>query len=76
MKNKQRFFCINGYWKDNKSTFHNYLVTDLEWDEENEDLDDKIFFYGLSEQILKELVWAKENTKLEFVVTDFKETFL
>lgn len=71
MENK--LFYINGYFKDDKTEFENYLVSVFDGlDEESSDFNDEdIFFYGLSE---KEIIEAMDTTKpngLEFVITAY-----
>lgn len=72
MENK--FFYINGYFKDDKTEFENYLVSVFDGlDEESSDFNDEdIFFYGLSEE---EIIEAIENpfiqNNLEFVITSY-----
>ena len=43
-----KYFSIDGYWKDDKSEFSGYIVKEFDDVEEDEDRDNKIFFYGLS----------------------------
>lgn len=64
-------YSINGYWKDNKSPFYGYQVTDTD-DTLPEELDQDIFFYGLSEKDLQEAVEQGEDTSLQFVITSFE----
>ena len=68
----RKFFYISGYWKDDKSEFDDFLVTDF--DDTIEEIDDQIFFYGLSENEIKEAVELGEETALEFVITSYSET--
>jgi len=63
------YFSISGYWKDNKSEFDGYIVTDS--DEILEDEEDKIFYYGLSEVEIKEAIELKEDTVHDFVITSY-----
>ena len=63
-----KYFEISGYWKDDKSEFSGYIVR--EYDDFDEELDDLIFYYGLSES---ELENSSEDDALEFVVTSFEE---
>ncbi len=63
-----KYFEISGYWKDDKSEFSGYIVR--EYDDVDEELDDLIFYYGLSES---ELENSSEDDALEFVVTSFEE---
>ena len=66
-----RYFTISGYWKDDKSEFTDYLVTD--YDDHNFE-DDNIFFYGLSESDIIGCI-NDEDTALEFVITSYKELY-
>lgn len=63
---------IDGYWKDDKSEFYGYLVTELDCTPEGYD-DDDIFFYGLSENQIKEAIELKENICNDFVITDYRK---
>lgn len=64
-------YSINGYWKDDKSTFEGYLVS--EYDDTHPELDDYIFFYGLSEADIKAAIEDGENTILDFVITSYEK---
>ena len=61
-------FLINGFWKDDKTKFSDYLVTDYD---DNADDDDEIFYFGLSESEIREAIKHKEDTALEFVITSY-----
>jgi hypothetical protein len=67
MKN---LFLIDGYYKDDKSEFTNYLVS--EYDDAPLDCDDDVFFYGLSENDIIDAIKSGEDTALEFVITGYK----
>lgn len=61
------YYMISGYWKDDKTTFEDYLVT--EWDSVPQGYnDDHFFYFGLSEKDLKE---SSIDDALEFVVTSY-----
>ncbi len=64
-------FYIDGYYKDDKSEFTNYLVTEYH-DDVASDGDDDVFYYGLSEADIVEAINSGENTELEFVITAYK----
>jgi len=65
------YFSINGYWKDDKTEFYGYIVSDTDDTGYNYGLDDEdIFFYGLSENEIKECL-NDENTGLDFVITSY-----
>lgn len=73
---ENRYFSINGYWKDSKEEFEDHTVKESE--EVLEEEDEEIFFYGLSEeQILSSIAShdaGQENTDdLEFVITSYTE---
>jgi hypothetical protein len=61
-------FLINGYWKDDKTKFSDYVVTDYD---DMEDDEDEIFYFGLNEEEIKEAIQLGWNTELEFVITSY-----
>lgn len=61
-------FLINGFWKDNKLKFSNYIVADRD---DNTDDEDEIFYFGLNEEEIKETIKLEWNTELEFVITSY-----
>ena len=63
-------FTINGYWNDDKTTFEDYIVTEYHTCPEGYD-DDEIFFYGLSEEDIKDCILNGSGI-LEFTITDYK----
>lgn len=63
-----RYFSISGYYKDDGSEFEGYIVK--EFDDVDEENDDDVFYYGLSEKNLRE---SSFDDGLEFVVTSFEE---
>lgn len=65
-----KYYKISGYWKDDKSPFNDYIVKDTH--DEDED-DDQIFFYGLSENDIEQAIKYGENTILEFVITKYED---
>ena len=62
----RRHWLISGYWKDDKTEFVDYLVTDYDDDYG----DENVFYYGLSEH---DLANSSEDDALEFVVTSYEE---
>jgi hypothetical protein len=64
-------FLINGFWKDDKTKFSDYVVTD--YDDNADDDDDEIFYFGLSEEEIKEAIKSGWNTELEFVITSYSK---
>ena len=67
-----KYFKISGYWKDDKSEFNDYIVKD-NYDVNDSDIDNNIFYYGLNENKIKDPINKKENTIHEFVITLYKE---
>ena len=61
-------FLINGYWKNDKTEFYDYVVTD--YDDNAED-DDEIFYFGLNESDIKEAIKDNGDDMLEFVITSY-----
>jgi hypothetical protein len=68
MENK--LIAISGYWKDDKSEFHDYLVSEL--DEIDEVNDDNIFYYGISLEFIKSNLNNLDGI-LDFVITSYRE---
>lgn len=67
-----KYFKISGYWKDDKSEFTDYIVKDTD-DAEKSDIDNNIFYYGLTENKIKDAIKKKEDTIHEFVITSYKK---
>lgn len=65
-------FSIDGYYKDDKSEFTDYLVN--EFDDTPEGFNDEdIFYFGLSEGEIKEAIKSGEdNGILDFVITNYR----
>lgn len=63
-----KYFSINGYWKDDKTEFENYTVSSYNSEEDD---DEEIFYFGLSEQEIKEAIKAGEETIFDFVITSY-----
>lgn len=70
-KNKGAFFKVSGFWKDDKIKFSDYIIKEL--DEVDENNDEEIFFYGLSEAEIKDLISKKWDTEQEFVLTNYEK---
>jgi hypothetical protein len=68
-----KYFRINGYYKDDKSEFEGLIVKEYDDAEEDENRDDQIFYYGLSDNDLKHSVDTGGNDMLDFVVTSYEE---
>jgi hypothetical protein len=68
-----KYFSINGYYKDDKSEFEGLIVKEYDDAEEDENRDDQIFYYGLSDNDLKHSVDTGGNDMLDFVVTSYEE---
>lgn len=67
-------FRISGYWKEDRSEFEGYLVS--EYDDVIEDLDKKIFYYGLGEKDIIDAMENPDDNRLDFVITSYqKENF-
>ena len=71
-----KYFSIDGYWKDDKSEFYGYIVKEYDDSEEEEELDDLIFYYGMGEEDLKQAIEAGEDTIEDFVITNYEEITL
>ena len=67
----RQYFAISGYWLDDKTTFENYIVTNF--DDVDPEQEDTVFFYGLSETDIQKAIAGGEDTTLEFVITSYEE---
>lgn len=70
------FFSIDGFFKDDKSEFSGFIVCDMDdsiGDKPNEHglTDDDIFYYGLSEDEIKQAITDCGDDALEFVITSY-----
>lgn len=65
-----KYFSICGYYKDDQSTFDDYIVK--ETDDINEETDDFVFYYGMSEDNIKKSIESKGDDILDFVITSYK----
>jgi hypothetical protein len=66
------YFEIDGYWKDDKSQFTDYLVCVYDGSEELDEEDDtEVFFFGLSEKEIQEAINLGEDTVHDFVITSY-----
>lgn len=64
-------FSIDGYWKDDHDdTFEGYIVNE---DDDSGDEDDNVFFYGMSEEEIKDAIEKGEDTVHDFVITAYSE---
>jgi len=74
-----KYFKIDGYWKDDKTEFSGYIVKEFDdYDEDTDDgSDDAIFYYGLSEEVIKQAIEDEKNGVeddiLEFAITGYCE---
>ena len=71
-----KFFVVDGYWKDDKSSINGYIVTDMDSSvgyPVNGLTDDDIFFYGLNELEIQEAIELGEDTVQDFVITTYSE---
>jgi succinate dehydrogenase flavin-adding protein (antitoxin of CptAB toxin-antitoxin module) len=66
-----KFFEIEGYWKADKVEFSGIVK---EYDDYLEEEDDDIFYYGMGESDLKDAINSGDDTCLDFVVINYKET--
>jgi hypothetical protein len=67
-----KHFIIDGYWKDDLLEFRDFIVREYD-DIVDEEQDNEIFYYGLSEAEILESINNPDESGLEFVVTNYKE---
>lgn len=74
----REFFTISGYWKDNGDLFEELIVTNYDDapDETYPYTEEDIFYFGLEETDLEQLVLEGENTIEDFVVTEYTRIIL
>lgn len=65
------YFRIRGYWKDDGEKFDGYIVK--ETSDYTEEEDDQIFFFGLSEENLKEAVKEGQDWGEDFIITGYEK---
>lgn len=68
-----KYFRIDGYWKDDLTEFNGLVVKEFDDTEEDEDLDNEVFYYGLSELDIQYAIANPDENMLEFVITFYKE---
>lgn len=70
----RKYFEISGYWKDDSEEFEGYLVTNYDDHEEGVEYnEDDIFYFGLEERDIQEIIEDGEDTIEDFVITGYKE---
>ena len=69
----ERYYYITGYWRDSAENFEDYIVKDGDFTEDQELNDDDVFFYGLSEEEIKNEIYLIDRGELEFIITEYKE---
>jgi len=76
LRSMAKFFVVDGYWKDDKSSINGYIVTDMDSSvgyPVNGLTDEDIFFYGLNELEIQEAIELGEDTVQDFVITTYRE---
>jgi hypothetical protein len=68
-----KYFSIDGYWKDDKSEFSGLIVKEFDDVESDEQADDRIFYYGLSETDIQQAIADGGDDMLDFVITSYEE---
>jgi len=65
-----KVYSINGYWGDDQQPINGYKVAELDAIPEGYS-DDDIFFYGLSENEIKQCINSGESVH-DFVITSYE----
>ena len=68
-----KYFSIDGYYKDDKSEFSGYIVKEFDDVEADEQADDRILYYGLSESEIQGAIADGGDDMLDFVITSYEE---
>lgn len=71
-----KYFEIDGYWKDDLSEFSGNIIREYDDSDENEEIDNLIFYYGLSEADIIDAIENPDGNGLEFVITSYKDITL
>jgi len=79
MSSSTGYFIITGYWKSDsypvefESSFFQHIVSSgVDPGEDNADPDYDIFYYEMSEEIIKEAISLGIASDFEFVITNYK----
>lgn len=64
-----KYFSIDGYWKDDNYEFRGYIVKEFSDIDEAED--NIIFYYGLAENEIREII--EKGSELDFAITSVSE---
>jgi hypothetical protein len=64
-----KYYSIDGYWKDTKDLFLGYIIASTH--DVDDEIDDQIFFYGLTETDIQNAITAGDNTGHDFVITAY-----
>lgn len=67
-----KYFIIDGYWKDDLLEFRDFIVREYD-DIVDDEEDNEIFYYGLSEAEILESINNPDESGLEFVITNYKQ---
>jgi hypothetical protein len=67
-----KYFSIDGYWKDDLTEFSGNVVREYDDAAEDEEVDNTIFYYGLSEDDIIDAIANPDENVLEFVITSYK----
>lgn len=69
------YFKVSGYWIDDNSTFEEYIVTSYENASKLDGRfeDDEIFFFGMTEEVLKEALYMGASFEEDFVITYYEK---
>lgn len=67
-----KYFIIDGYWKDDLLEFRDFIVREYD-DVVDDEEDNEIFYYGLSEAEILESINNPDESVLEFAITNYKE---
>ena len=73
----RKFLYISGYWKSDKQEFTDHKVSELDDYVEDEDVfdaydeDNEIFYYGLTEDMVKKAIEMGINSDYEFVIISY-----
>lgn len=70
----ENLFLITGYWKEDNEEIVDAVVLSQTFEESglSEEEDEKIFFYGMSEENIKTAILQGESFEEDFVILSYK----
>lgn len=68
---KIKYFNINGYWVEDNEPFEDHTICSADWNGNDDEKDESIFFYGLSKDEIELAIKTEKLINEEFVITSY-----